>query len=207
MPAMTPPLSGTVPCSSIAICQWPLAWLTTNGLDVNEASSTPPPALQLPAEAHDTDATPASTTLPRPRTLLALPQVPFRSLTTNACAPPATSRKAPPAVQSPSEGHEIDSTAWIAWDWTLGRDKPAGLGTAACAPALASAMVMANELSAVMTSALAARLRSLSMSTSGIVVPPRRVRLMPLGTILAPLEVSALAGVAPLPRDRGFPKP
>lgn len=47
-----------------------------------------------------------------------------------------------------------------------------GLGSAPCAPALACAVVMATELSAAMTSALAARMRNLSMSTCGIVVPP-----------------------------------
>jgi len=60
----------------------------------------------------------------------------------------------------------------MAWYWVLGRDKPAGLGTAAYAPAPACAVVMATELSATMTTALAARMRNLGMSTSGIVVPP-----------------------------------
>src|SRR5215831_4987180 len=57
-------------------------------LHVTEAVRVEPAGRAVAAEAHDTDSTlasPPAFSAPEPGTPIAVPQVPFRSLTTNAC--------------------------------------------------------------------------------------------------------------------------
>ena len=68
----------------------PFTSLTTNTCKVPWASRQYPPALQLPADAHDTELTTAYPPAFRaavPGTSTAVCQVPFTWLTTNACLP------------------------------------------------------------------------------------------------------------------------
>jgi hypothetical protein len=65
-----------MPGTLMAVCQVPLTWLTTNAWD--------PPALQLPAEAHDTEVMAAVPRAAVPGTSMAVCQVPLTWLTTNA---------------------------------------------------------------------------------------------------------------------------
>jgi len=69
----------------------PFTWLTTYPCDLQQpgplAMSKNPPALQLPGEVQDTDATPACSPVSSaamPGTSRAVPQAPCTSLTTNA---------------------------------------------------------------------------------------------------------------------------
>src|SRR5215472_4965162 len=73
----------------IAVPQWPFTWLTTN------AALSAPPAVQFPADPHDTDST-------MPGTLIAEAQVPFTSLPTHA-AMPVLPPQYPPALQFPAD--------------------------------------------------------------------------------------------------------
>jgi hypothetical protein len=54
-------------------------WLKLEVLAIHD-----PPAAQCPADGHDTEVTAAYASDSRPRTSIAFPQAPFRSLTTNA---------------------------------------------------------------------------------------------------------------------------
>jgi hypothetical protein len=61
---------------------------------MSDKSTNTPPAVQLPAEAHDTDgieAYPPALRVPEPGTSVALPQVPLVSSTTNAWVCPLES--------------------------------------------------------------------------------------------------------------------
>src|SRR5215469_3958182 len=103
----------------MALPQVPRTWLTTNACALGELSSYGPPALQLPAEAHDTEkisATPPLLRAARPGTCLALPQVPCTSLTTNAVSileGPVPFWYHPPALQLPAEAHDTESISPI----------------------------------------------------------------------------------------------
>jgi hypothetical protein len=69
------------------VFQVPLTWLTTNTGCELSALVYHPPALQLPADAHDTEvisAAPPVLRVARPGTVSAVPQVPLTWLTTNA---------------------------------------------------------------------------------------------------------------------------
>ena len=73
----------------------------------------PPPALQLPAEAHDTDWTvrefPPGLRAAVPGTSMAVCQVPFTSLTTKRhAASDELSVYDPPALQLPAEAHDTE---------------------------------------------------------------------------------------------------
>ena len=76
-----------VPGTSIAAFQVPLTSLTTSAWLPPELSVYHPPALQLPADAHDTEKIPASPPVLRaavPGTSIAAFQVPLTSFTTSA---------------------------------------------------------------------------------------------------------------------------
>jgi len=85
---MWPLLRTAVPGTSSAFRQVPRTSLTTNAWAASDPVWKPPPALQLPAEPHDTDVITAGQPLSRaavPGTSSAFRQVPWTSLTTNAC--------------------------------------------------------------------------------------------------------------------------
>src|SRR5215472_30784 len=68
-----------------------------------------PPAPQLPADAHDTEAIPAFPPWLRaavPGTSMALPQVPLTWLTTNAWMRAEVCAYSPPAPQLPADAHD-----------------------------------------------------------------------------------------------------
>src|SRR6266702_92590 len=74
-----------------------------------------PPATQFPAGAHDTELTMAYPSLfraSRPGTLIAWPQAPLLSLTTNPWNSLCSYH--PPAAQLPGEAHDTDLTS-VCW--------------------------------------------------------------------------------------------
>jgi len=86
---MDPVVRAAMPGTGTALCQVPFTSLTTNGSESDELPRYHPPALQLPAEAHDTELT--CTLSPKlraavPGISMALCQVPFTSLTTISCS-------------------------------------------------------------------------------------------------------------------------
>jgi hypothetical protein len=69
-----------------------------------------PPALQLPAEAHEIEsisAEPPGFRAAVPGTSSAFPQVPLLSSTTKAWSLSESSEYHPPALQLPADGHEM----------------------------------------------------------------------------------------------------
>src|SRR5215471_6099370 len=95
----------------MAVPQMPFTWLTTNTWEPPELSVQNPPALQLPARAHDTEliwAYPPWLRATLPGTSMAVPQVPFTLLTTNACGMPELSSSTPPALHLPGEAHDTE---------------------------------------------------------------------------------------------------
>ncbi len=89
-----PLLRIAVPGTSMALRQVPFTWLTTNAWPLQELSTYCPPALQLPADAHDTEMTDASPCTLRaavPGTSMAVRQVPFTWLSTNTWVCPEPS--------------------------------------------------------------------------------------------------------------------
>src|SRR5579863_4655310 len=100
----------------MALCQVPFTWLATNPSNGPWAPpstliSYDPPALQLPAEAQDTELTLAlpivfSATLPG--TSENLPHLPWTSLITIAWRLPPLSVNQPPALQLPAEAQDSE---------------------------------------------------------------------------------------------------
>src|SRR6266851_1528696 len=88
--AASPPwLRAVMPGTSMAVRQIPFTSLTTNGWESDPLPMYHPPALQLPAEAHDTELTPTLSPKLRaavPGISMASCQVPFTSLTTISCS-------------------------------------------------------------------------------------------------------------------------
>src|SRR6516162_3339810 len=118
MKANPPWLRAAVPGTSMAACQAPLTWLTTNAWWPRELSRYCPPALQLPAEPHDTEMMKA---FPWRRaaatgTLMAVCQVPLTWLTTNAWSWLNPSLYCPPALQLPGVAHDTEAmSAFPPW--------------------------------------------------------------------------------------------
>src|ERR1700691_2428605 len=67
-----------------------------------------PAAAQLPAEAHETDATVATPNAADPGTSIAVPHEPFFSLTKNASG--ALAREVPATAQLPAEAQDTEPT-------------------------------------------------------------------------------------------------
>src|SRR5262252_8350097 len=97
----------------MAVPQVPLTWLTTNTWIWLELSMKPPTALQLPADAHDTEPVPDPEAVPG--TAMAVPQVPLTWLTTNAAVLRELSRYCPPALQLPAEAHDTEVMKAVPW--------------------------------------------------------------------------------------------
>src|SRR5215468_4239579 len=102
-----------MPGTLTAFCQVPFTSLTTNGWPRSALSVYHPPALQLPAEAHDTEVTVPKMCPVRavmPGALMALSQVPFTSLTTSGWLSDPLPMYHPPALQLPAEAHDTELT-------------------------------------------------------------------------------------------------
>ena len=92
-----------MPGTTCAVPQVPCVSSTTNGRQRLLEFLAFPPALQFPADAHDTEMISNPPRAVLPGTCCAVPQVPFVSLTTNAPAP-----SAPPALQLPADAHDTE---------------------------------------------------------------------------------------------------
>jgi hypothetical protein len=85
-----PSLSAAMPGTMATGPHMPFTSLTTNACC--EPTVKLPPALQLPADAHDSDQIIAPVpSAAMPGTRVAVPQLPFTSLTTNGCCTPEAS--------------------------------------------------------------------------------------------------------------------
>src|SRR5262244_400401 len=100
-----------MPGTLTAFCQVPFTSLTTNGWPRSALSVYHPPALQLPAEAHDTEVTAPKIRWVRaviPGTSMRLCPVPFSPRTTSRAESEELSVSDPPALQLPAEPHDTE---------------------------------------------------------------------------------------------------
>src|SRR5438309_676096 len=94
--------------------QLPVVSTTTNAYMWKERRAEWPPAVQLPAEAHGTECTPAMPRVLRvdvPGPSIAVPQLPLVSSTTYAWLCSEPSPYVPIAVQLTAVAHETESTS------------------------------------------------------------------------------------------------
>src|SRR5258708_4164661 len=100
-----------MPGTLMALCQAPFTSLTTSGSSSDELSMYHPPALQLPAEPHDTELICAKMCRVRAfmrGPLMALCQAPSTSLPTSGSSSAELSMYPPPALQLPAEPHDTE---------------------------------------------------------------------------------------------------